>query len=75
MLGRRLRGWGCPHDCPCDAPRQRLWSQQQPTRLIGQVLETAEFTGNFVTFREACCELANRRLQPLGHLTADSKYT
>ena len=31
----------CPHDCPCDAPKQRLQSQQQPSRSIEEVIEDA----------------------------------
>jgi hypothetical protein len=61
----------CPHNCPCDAPKQRLESQQQPIRLIGEVKETEGFTRKIEDVREADFRLANRRLQPLGHLTAD----
>jgi hypothetical protein len=43
-------------------------------RLIGEVKETEEFAKKNDDVREADFRLANRRLQPLGHLTADCKY-
>ena len=64
------RGEFCPHDCPCDAPKQRLQSQREPSRSIGEVLETVGFAWKIDDGREAEFRLANRRLQPLGHLTA-----
>lgn len=36
----------CPHDCPCDAPEQRLQSQREPTRLICEGEESEGFAGN-----------------------------
>ena len=60
----------CPYDCPCDAPKQRLWSQREPSRSIAEVLETAGFARKIEGCREAGFRLANHRLQPLGHLTA-----
>ena len=33
----------CRHDCPCDAPKQPLWSQQEPSRRTGEVKETEVF--------------------------------
>jgi hypothetical protein len=45
-------------------------SQLQPTRSIGEVKEKEAFTKTFDDGREADFRLANRRLQPLGHLTA-----
>ena len=30
----------CPHNCPCELPKQRLQSQRQPNRPIGEVKET-----------------------------------
>ena len=40
--------WGgtpanCPHDCLCDAPKQRLQTQHQPSRLIEENKETEGF--------------------------------
>src|SRR5438552_8358240 len=60
----------CPRDCPCDAPKQRVESQCQPTRSICEVEEREGFTKKIEDVREADFRLANRRLQPLGHLTA-----
>ena len=65
----------CPHDCPCERPKQRLQSQQQPNRLIGEVKETEGFTRKIEDVREADFRLANHRLQPLGHLTAARKLS
>jgi hypothetical protein len=63
-------GSGCPHDCPCGAPKQRLQGQRQPTRSIVEVKEDERFTREIEDVREADFRLANHRLQPLGHLTA-----
>jgi hypothetical protein len=41
------------HDCPCDAPKQRLLSQWQPIRLIGEVKETERFRRKIEDVREA----------------------
>jgi hypothetical protein len=60
----------CPQDCPCDAPKQRLQGQRQPTRSIREVETMEGFTRKIEVGREASFRLANRRLQPLGHLTA-----
>ena len=60
----------CPQNCPCDAPKQRVQSQRQPTRSIGEVENSEGFTRKIENVREASFRLANRRLQPLGHLTA-----
>jgi len=65
----------CPHDCPCEPAKPGLQSQQQPSRLIGEAEDTEEFTRKIEDVREAGFRLANRRLQPLGHLTADGKCT
>ena len=65
----------CPHDCPCAAPKQRLGSQQQPSRPIGEAKQTEGFAKKIEDVREADFRLANRRLQPLGHLTVDAKFT
>ena len=61
----------CPHDCPCERPKQRLQSQQQPSRSIEEVEKLEGFTRKNEDGREADRRLANRRLQPLGHLTVD----
>src|SRR5258708_3514382 len=61
----------CLHDCPCVAPKQRLQSQREPSRLIGEVKGTEGFTRRIDDVREADFRLANRPLQPLGHLTAE----
>jgi hypothetical protein len=63
--------WNCPHDCPCDAPKQRIRSQHQPARSIGEVENSEGFTRKIEVGREARFRLANRPLQPLGHLTAE----
>ena len=65
----------CPYDCPCDAPKLRLHSQRQPTRSIGEVNQEEGFTRKTDGGREADFRLANRRLQPLGHLTAARKLS
>jgi hypothetical protein len=59
----------CPYDCPCEPPKQRLQSQREPNRSIGEVVETVGFARKNEVGREAAFRLANRRLQPLGHLT------
>jgi hypothetical protein len=61
----------CPHDCPCEPPKQGLQSQQQPIRSIEEVIETRGFARKNEDGRTADRRLANRRLQPLGHLTAE----
>ena len=42
---------------------------------IEERAETLRFAGKNEDGRQADRRLANRRLQPLGHLTADGKYT
>ena len=63
-------GDACPHDCPCEAPKQALQSQQEPNRSTREVVEMVGFVRKIDDGREADFRLANRRLQPLGHLTA-----
>jgi hypothetical protein len=65
----RWQSADCPHDCPCDAPKRRLQSQREPTRLFREMEEGERFTRKSDDVREASFRLANRRLQPLGHLT------
>ena len=60
----------CPHNCPCEQAKPSLQSQHQPSRLIGEVENSKGFTRKIEVGREAGFRLANRRLQPLGHLTA-----
>ena len=60
----------CPQDCPCQLPKPGFRSQQQPTRSIEELAETLAFARKNEDGREADRRLANRRLQPLGHLTA-----
>jgi hypothetical protein len=64
----------CPYDCPCEPPKQGLHSQQEPSRSIEEVVEMVGFARKIEDCREAGFRLANRRLQPLGHLTALRKY-
>ena len=71
----RRRRKDCPQDCPCELPKPGLRSQQQPSRWIEEVIETRGFARKNDDGRNADRRLANRRLQPLGHLTADCKYT
>jgi hypothetical protein len=52
--------WCCPHDCPCDAPKQRLQSQHQPSPLIEEGKETEGFTRKIEDVRETDFRLANR---------------
>ena len=66
----RARRQGCPQNCPCEPPKQGLQSQRQPNRSIGELVETVGFVRRIDDCREAAVRLANRRLQPLGHLTA-----
>jgi hypothetical protein len=54
------RWWNCPQDCPCDAPKQRLQSQPQPSRLIREVKDSEGFTRKIEGGREAGSRLANR---------------
>ena len=63
----------CPHDCPCEAPKQALQSQQEPNRSTREVIETVGFVRKIDDGREADFRLANRRLRPLGHLTVKVK--
>ena len=70
LVRESLEPSGCPRNCPCDAPRQRLGNQRQPTRSIWEVVETVGFARKIDDGREAGFRLANHRLQPLGHLTA-----
>src|SRR6266699_298924 len=51
LLGRVA--FGCPHDCPCDAPKPRLRSQRQPNRLIGEDKEREGYTRKIDDVREA----------------------
>jgi hypothetical protein len=66
----RLHRRNCPYDCPCEPPQQGLQSQREPNRLIGEVTETEGFTKRIDDVRDPGFRLANRRLRPLGHLTA-----
>jgi hypothetical protein len=57
--------WGatpqnCPHDCPCDAPKQRLQSQRHLSRLIREVKEAEGFTKKIDGGRQEAFRLANR---------------
>jgi hypothetical protein len=65
----------CPHDCPCARPEPAVQGQQQPTRAIDEVVEPVGFAPKDRNGREQVRRLANRRLQLLGHLTADAKWT
>ena len=59
----RASKWGapdCPHDCPCELPKQRLQSQQQPSRSIVEVNESEGFARKIDDVREADFRLANR---------------
>src|SRR5438067_6616429 len=47
-------------DCPRDATKRRLQSQQQPSRSIWEVVETAGSTRKIEDIREADFRLANR---------------
>jgi hypothetical protein len=72
----------CPRNCPCQLPKPGLRSQRQPSRSIGEVVETRGFARKNDDGPNADRRLANRRLQPLGHLTvrefpkdlADSRF-
>ena len=64
-----------PEIVPASAPKPGLQSQQQPKRSIEEVVETLGFVRKNEDGREAGRRLANRRLRPLGHLTADAKCT
>ena len=50
----------CPHDCPCDAPKQRFQGQQEPTRSIGEVENSEGFARKVEDRRETDFRLANR---------------
>jgi hypothetical protein len=57
--------WGatpqnCPHDCPCDAPKQRCQSQRHLSRLIREVKEAEGFTKKIDGGRQEAFRLANR---------------
>jgi hypothetical protein len=58
-----------------DTPKPGFQSQRWPSQSIGEVVETVGFARKNEDVREADVRLANRRLRPLGHLTADAKYT
>ena len=64
------RGGAVPTIVPETRQKQRLGSQRQPTRSICEVEESEWFTMKTEDVQEADFRLANRRLQPLGHLTA-----
>jgi hypothetical protein len=49
--------------------------QRGPSRSIREVVEMVGFVRKIEDVREAEIRLANRRLQPLGHLTDNRKYT
>ena len=68
-------GRSCPYNCPCDAPKPPFLGQRQPSRSIGEEFEAVGFARKTDDGREADSRLANRRLQPLGHLTADATCT
>ena len=59
----------CPCDCPCKVARQAVSSQQRPIARSMEVMNAQEFGPKNDDGREAEVRLANRRLQPLGHLT------
>ena len=61
----------CPHDCPCGAEREADFSQQEPSRLIGEVDKAEGFTRKNKNGREADRRLANRR-RP--HRMVQSRY-
>ena len=60
----------CPQDCPYQLPKRGLRSQQQPNRMIEEVIETRGFARKNDDGRNADRRLANRRFRPLSHLTA-----
>ena len=61
----------CPYGCPCYRPEPAFQSQRRPTRSIDEMIEAVEFAWKDTNGREADRRLANRPLQPLGHLTAE----
>ena len=61
--------------CPCQPQKPGIASQRQPSPSIGDALKSEGFTRTIEDGREADFRLANRRLQPLGHLTASCEYT
>jgi hypothetical protein len=43
----------CPRDCPCEVPNQRLQSQRQPNRLIGELIQRGRIREENHRVREA----------------------
>jgi hypothetical protein len=43
----------CPHDCPCDGPKQRVRRQRQPIRSIEEAENSEGFTRKIEVGREA----------------------
>ena len=64
---------GLSRDCPCEPPKRGYQTQRQPNGPIKELVETVGFVRKTEDGREADFRLANRRLQPIGHLTADAK--
>ena len=62
------RNLECPQDCPCDAPKRRLQSQQQPSDSIEEVIETRGFARKNEDGRDADRRLANRFTRLSGSL-------
>jgi hypothetical protein len=62
----------CPHDCPCELPKQGLQSQQRPIRSIEEVIETRGFARKNEDGRAADRRLANRRLRPFDRRRSDT---
>src|SRR5262245_26540317 len=63
-------GWGVPKSVPKRGPHPLI---RQPTLTTNPIKNGPKIV-NFRTVFRFLVALANRRLQPLGHLTVDSKY-
>ena len=75
VRGRTAGSPTCPQNCPCQLPKRGDESQRQPSRSIEKVIERRRFARKDDSGRSAERRLANRRLQPLGHLTAERKLS
>jgi hypothetical protein len=71
LNGHLSRRRGCPGDRPSERQKRALQSQRQLSRPLGDVVKREGLTKKNKDGRKADRRLANRRLQPLGHLTAD----
>jgi hypothetical protein len=72
----RTPKWGapdCPHDCPCELPKQGIQSQQEPNRPIEEVVEAIGFARKTVDVREADFRLAQADFEAVSKISQFSR--